>query len=532
MRGVHLLIGLSLVLAGLSFSGAAYAQDACTGLVTPRLTVGATARVAYNGDGIGSTLRDNPGKEQSGSQLIGTIPEGTIITILEGPICLDGMVWWKASLVDGSEAWIAEGDTQQYYLVNYVLGTEVISPDADNPTTLHRWFVTYSGQVNRLPPFTLPAYSPRPASELWQETDLVLAQSVLNDRLSRCPSVLDDTPWQGIRTAGDVLVPEAPMTLVPDPDGGKAFVVRHFVLRIPECEGGPGAYYGVSTTHLVTEREIRDLFPFGQHGGTRSKQACLSPDVINPDWATDLSEVIWSPDADTVAFTARYLDTDSSGRPCAFYFIFLVDVFNGGITPIAEGRRVVWAAGGTQLYYFTFAVDNGYNILEEQLQLLSGGQTQRVNIPLTGDSGAQFVPAAFNSTGVILPATANSGRLLLCDTRSGCPNTLMFEIARKVFSNQPMELPDNLLPRQLAAVHFVAGDTRLLWITTDGRVYIQSVYGPDSGIWLALSLPVPDARVHNVVLLPTGIAVVLLLDSGDVLLVNTVSRSMTELQLD
>lgn len=531
MRAIHLLIGLSLLLAWVPTRQAVQAQDPCTGLVTPRLTVGATARVAYNGDGIGSPLRDNPGKEQSGSQLIGNLPEGTVITVLEGPVCLDGMVWWRASLVDGSEAWIAEGDTQQYFLVNYVLGAEVVQPDPANPNILQRWFVTYSGQVTSLPTYALPAYSPRPARELWQDADLGAAQSALNDRLSRCPAVLDNTPWQGIRNAGDVLIPEAPMTIVPDPDGAKAFVVRHFVLRIPECEGGPGAYYGISTTHLVTENEVRDLFPFGQHGGTRSKGACLSPDVVNPDWATDLSEITWSPDGDTVAFTARYLDSDTTGRPCAFYFIYLVDVFNGGITPIAEGRRAVWAGGGTQLYYFTFAVDNGYNILEEQLQLLSGGQTQRVNIPLTGDSGAQFVPTAFNSTGVILPATAGGSRLLLCDTRSGCSDTLTFEISRKVFSNQPMELPDELLPRQIAAVYFVADDTRLLWLTIDGRVYIQSVYGPDSGIWVALPLPV-SGQVQDVVLLPTGIAVILLLDTGDVLLVNTVSRSVAELQLN
>lgn len=502
------------------------AQDPCSGLVESRLEPGATARVVYNGDGIGSNLRDNPGREQSGSNIVGILPEGSVVTLLEGPVCLDGRVWWRVQTIDGREVWMAEGDAQQYFLEAFVLSTVVVKPEDRN---LRRWEVTFSGDVTALDSLQVPPPESMVARDIWQQPDIDAANAALND-LSRCPERLEGTPWQGVTNAADVMVPEGEFTLAPSPSGEYVFLVRHWTLQIPTTcdEGSPGRHYGVSRTYLLSEDGASLLFPYGQHGGVRSREACHSPDVSNLAWTTDLTQIAWSPDEDTVTLVARYLDYDNSGRECAFYFIFMVDVFNAGVTPLGEGRRVVWAGGGTRLYYVTFETDNAYNILEERLIELSNGQARQVNVPPV-NGGVQFVPTVFNSTGVMLPATEDGGRMMLCSTISGCPGTLLFEISRNMFVGQPIAIPDVILPRQVAQMHLVADDGRLLWLTQDGKVYLQSLRDPDTGVWAEVSL---STGAVDVIPLPTGIAAILLLESGDYVLLNTLTREQQTLVLN
>lgn len=530
------ILVLTLMLAIFIPSSTISAQaSACDGLVPARLNIGATARVVYNGDGLGTEVRDNPGNELSGSRFIRAVPEGTVFTLLEGPICLDGAVWWRASLPEGIDVWVAEGDSRGYFLEPFILGAEILRPDANNPQLLNRNFVTYSGEVTPLPPFEIPESEAAPARDIWQQPDIDAANVELANRRSQCPQVLEGTPWQGVSDAGDVLVAEADYEYIPAPDGKRAFLIRHWVVQLPTCGGAPGSYYGISKTYLLGENRLTEFFPYGQHTPTSSRVACMSPDVSNASWATHLSEIVWSPDADTVALVARYLETGADQRLCAYYFIFLVDIFNGQVSAITEGRHVFWGGGGSRLYYVKFLVDNtSYNIQQEQLMVLSNGQSTPVNIPqISGEGGvsggAQFVPSAFNSVGVMLPASSSGTQVLVCNTLSGCPETLEFDVTRNAFSNTPMELPDGLLPRQIAEVHYVLDDTRLLWLTTDGKVYIQSLRDPNIGVWVLISLDsvaAPETQVTDIILLPTGLSAVLELNTGDYVLLNTLSREV------
>jgi hypothetical protein len=392
---------------------------------------------------------------------------------------------------------------------------------------LKRRYVAYSGQVQARSDFVVPGGDPAPARDLWQQPDLDAANAALADRRANCPNVLQGTLWANVEDAGDVIVPEGDFTFVPSPDGGKVLLVRHRVLPIPTCGGAPGAYFGISTVHLLTGQGASMLFPYGQHSGARSKESCHSPDVTNLAWLTDLSEVVWSPDGDTVALTVRYLDQDAGGRNCAFYYIYMVDVYSGRVDAIAEGRRPVWGGGGTRLYYFTHEMDNGYNVLQERLWELSEGQATQLGLP----TGGQFVPGQFDSTGVILPATSDGGKVLVCSTLNSCPDTLSFDLADRSFS-PAIPVPDSLLPYQVAQIHYVAGDTRLLWLTTDGKLYIQAIQGVDTGFssQIALEGTLPaGVRVVNVLVMPTGLAAILLLDNGEALLLNTINRTVQPL---
>ncbi len=525
MRQVNFLLCTLLILGVVVFpvDGTVSAQDPCNGLVQSRLQTRQTARVMFN-DGLGNQLRDNPGRDQSGSNVVGVVSEGTVVTLIQGPVCLDGFVWWRVRLPDETEVWTAEGDTAGYFLETYIVGVEIIEPNVDDPRVLDRQYVTFSGEVQERGTLTVPGGDPEAAGSLWQQPDIDAANIALSDRRSRCAGVLDGTPWENVTSAAAVIVPEGDFTYVPAPDGENVFLVRHRALQIPECEGGPGDYYGASTVHLLQPDGIIDLFPYGQHGGVQTKNACLSPDVINPNWTTDISEVEWSPDGDTVALTVRYLDQGTDNRECAFYFIFLVDVFNGSVFPVGEGRRAVWGGGGTTLHFFTFDVDTGYNILDEHLWLLSDGQLTELGLP----DGAQFVPRVFNATGVQLPSTQDGRQLLVCNTISGCPDTLTFEISDRTFT-PAIEVPEDLLPREISQIHYVAGNTRLLWLDVNGNVYIQSVGGPDAGLWTRVALEnimSADSRVIDLVVMPTGGSVILLTNMGEHILLNSVSRSV------
>ena len=55
--------------------------------------------------------------------MIGEIKAGTIVDVLDGPVCADGFYWWK---VDAGEqiGWTAEGQDQTYWLVTYTAADE------------------------------------------------------------------------------------------------------------------------------------------------------------------------------------------------------------------------------------------------------------------------------------------------------------------------------------------------------------------------------------------------------------------------
>ena len=73
----------------------------------------------------------------------------------------------------------------------------------------------------------------------------------------------------------------------------------------------------------------------------------------------------------------------------------------------------------------------------------------------------------------------------------------------------------------------MAGNTRLLWLDVNGNVYIQSVGGPDAGLWTRVALEnviSADSRVVDLVVMPTGGSVILVTNMGEHILLNSVSR--------
>ena len=67
------------------------------------ITVGFYAEVA-NTDGIGVSLRGGPSTDHG---RLFTVPEGTIVLVIDGPQTANDFTWWRVRLDDDSMGWVA-----------------------------------------------------------------------------------------------------------------------------------------------------------------------------------------------------------------------------------------------------------------------------------------------------------------------------------------------------------------------------------------------------------------------------------------
>ena len=88
---------------------------ACPGSLKSRLTPEARARVAFT-DGTNMRIRAEAGFTQ---KTIASVPEGTFLTVLGGPMCVDSVTWWQVRTKDGQEGWMAEYQNGIYLLEPY-----------------------------------------------------------------------------------------------------------------------------------------------------------------------------------------------------------------------------------------------------------------------------------------------------------------------------------------------------------------------------------------------------------------------------
>jgi hypothetical protein len=69
----------------------------------PPTEIGPGALVIVEGTvGAGLNLREQP---TTYARVVGNAPEGTVLTVLEGPRDADGYVWWRLRAPDGAEGW-------------------------------------------------------------------------------------------------------------------------------------------------------------------------------------------------------------------------------------------------------------------------------------------------------------------------------------------------------------------------------------------------------------------------------------------
>ena len=88
---------------------------ACVDARPSRLRVGDLAYVSTEPD-LPNRLRSSPGTR--GSSVVGQLDPRSPLTIIGGPRCDDGMVWWQIDAHDkGLVGWTSEGDIANYWLI-------------------------------------------------------------------------------------------------------------------------------------------------------------------------------------------------------------------------------------------------------------------------------------------------------------------------------------------------------------------------------------------------------------------------------
>jgi hypothetical protein len=107
-----------------------HAQEGCGDAPLARLTTGGTGIVAYT-DGLPLNIREAPGLT---SAVRGELPEGSTFTTLDGPQCMDNLLWWQIQS-DSLSGWVAEGSPTSYFVAPLV----PIAPLANDTGLFATW---------------------------------------------------------------------------------------------------------------------------------------------------------------------------------------------------------------------------------------------------------------------------------------------------------------------------------------------------------------------------------------------------------
>ena len=82
----------------------------CIGAPFPHLSVGDIAKVIAEPDPLRAR------RAPVGGVIMELLYYGYELTVVGGPRCIDELRWWQVALQDGRTAWVAEGDSEEYFL--------------------------------------------------------------------------------------------------------------------------------------------------------------------------------------------------------------------------------------------------------------------------------------------------------------------------------------------------------------------------------------------------------------------------------
>ncbi len=200
------------------------APQTCPGAPSPRLTVGQSARVTYT-DGVALNLRNAPG-----GSLVTQLPEGTVVSVINGPQCQDGYNWWQIQVTQGAAVggWAAEGTQQSYFLEPWAIG---VPPGnvAPVPTATQ-------------PQFQIATIAPTATPMVFQVAPVATATPL---QLQLVPGVI--VPTAAPQTSGDcTLAPQqhvgVGVNIITYPNDGTYALFYNLSDNIPQQQIPPGTH--------------------------------------------------------------------------------------------------------------------------------------------------------------------------------------------------------------------------------------------------------------------------------------------------
>ncbi|MBN1965917.1 MAG: SH3 domain-containing protein, partial [Anaerolineae bacterium] len=104
-------------------------RTVCPGAMLSRLETGLQAQASDNG--IPKNIRSAP---TTGAARSGQVPPGAIVTVVGGPECADGMVWWQIDY-DTLTGWVSEGQYNVYWFIPMTAAPPLASTPLPPPGT-------------------------------------------------------------------------------------------------------------------------------------------------------------------------------------------------------------------------------------------------------------------------------------------------------------------------------------------------------------------------------------------------------------
>lgn len=468
---VRAALGVLIVASALlPVSAPARAQDACAGLVEPRLEIGGLGRVTSP---YGVSLKDRPATGAAGSVEVTLMPPGTAFTVIDGPRCANNYRWWQVRLANGTTGWAAEGDAANYFLEPNIVGLDLFVPRADRTEIMHT-FVLPDGRAQAREPFPVAPVNATPA-EVWQQVEIDRLVPAVEQARQNCPQRLIGTPFADLASAENALqlpLPPLDYDVYPAPDGSRLLLVRHLHLLVPRCDHALPERIGISRVVVLdADGTETELFPFAQHSDIPASEDQYPADTIDA-WPIYLDEVVWAPDGRHIAFVAAYRDTCGEAA-CYRFHMYVAALETGQLYILGEGRHVAWTDGGARLMFFRVLSDAEGRRVPLLFSARPDG-TDRQEIWLPG--GALYTSTTQTPLG--LPWNA-SGTRLIVGNAGGTSEVMVFNTGDKGFT-PPVGVPEMAMPLNRLSVHLVQGETSYLWTTIRGDFIVQNIRRGDS----------------------------------------------------
>lgn len=485
----RLVLPVCLLVFALMPVPATQAQDPCAGLVPPRLSIGANARVVAP---YGLSLKNQAATGAAGSVELALLPYGSAVTVLDGPQCRFNYVWWSVETPGGTIGWAAEGSSSDYFMEPYTVSLPAYRMVDEGARIVH-YSVMPDGLGQPVNTFTVAPLDATPANS-WQQVEIDTFSQVFAAVQQTCPDRLKGTPWETPDSQAaplNVPLPALDYEFYPAPDGSRLLLVRHLTLDVPRCETVIPRRIGMNRVSLLNaDGTETELFPFPQNGSvpaSEDRYALSEPDAPN----VYLDEIVWSPQGKYIAFVAAYLD-QCAGQGCYRFHMYISNLETGQLYVVGEGRHVGWSNGGERINFFRLIREADDRQVAHLYTMRPDG-TDRQEVWLPG--GAAYIST--QQTGYDLPWN-DGGTRVMVGNAGGIDEVMLFNLNDRAFT-PPVLVPDLApLPNRLA-INLVKGEKTILWTTIRGQFILQTV---NTGDWTVLnsqvsSLGVPTAQVRT-----------------------------------
>lgn len=435
----------------------------CSGSpLPPRLVAGGVARVSYL-YGEAATLRSFPGSD---ARVIGTIPEGSPLTVLRGPTCAEDMQWFRVATLGGQIGWAVEGVPRRgYWLEPWQI---LLDTAQQTPTGYNIVRINDRGTQSVLTSFPIPRLKDA-IGELWPAPESAPLEAALRAGLAACPAQIYDLnpAYLGRVSLADVPADSGLYSIYPSPDATRLLVVRHLWRTVVGCDGVPSDVHGIDRVSVFTSSQERVLFDIPANARL--------PGLARQDTAYNrVVSLVWSPDNIRAVAWIQYGERAR---------LFVVDTRTASVAALDDGLYPAWLPGGERLAW-----------------LRMDGPLTNLIIARPDNSARQTIalPDTLQYTDARFPPqwTPDASALVACSKADSCATVV------PVLIDQRRALAPLRTPENAQAALWVQAGAALLWVPAEGGEFrLQALSGAYQALHVALA---PGEYVVGAATFPGG----------------------------